>query len=36
MTVATKTFLETLIRHAKGALDACDKWVKAQETTVSP
>lgn len=29
MTPATKTLLEALIRLGKGALDACDKWVKA-------
>lgn len=30
MTVATRTLFESLIRLGKGMLDACDKWVKAQ------
>jgi hypothetical protein len=32
MTPATKILLECLIRHGRGVLDACDKWVKAQGT----
>lgn len=35
MSLATKTLLEALIRHGKGMLDACDKWVKAQGVELS-
>lgn len=31
MTPATRILCEALIRLGKGALDACDKWVKAQD-----
>lgn len=36
MTPSTRTLVEALIRLGKGALDACDKWVKAQPDESRP
>jgi hypothetical protein len=36
MTPATKMLCESLIRLAKGMIDACEKWVKAQRDGAGP
>jgi len=36
MSTATRLLLEALIRHAKGILDAFEKWVKVQGAPPMP